>query len=120
MIKATVFCIVLMSTACFLQGASVDSGGLILKVSDEKSKPVAITKIQIWIKKEGGSQAFTFAAEPTGIPGIYRVPNLPAREYEGLKINKPNYAPGWVKNIVVTSGEMTELKAKEGAFGVRA
>jgi thiol-disulfide isomerase/thioredoxin len=110
MIRTNAICILILSTVCSLQGAASDTGGLILKVSDEECEPVPINNVQVWIQKTGGSQGFTFAAEPTDVPGVYKVLNLPARKYKGLKVDKPNYAPGWVKNIEVTAGEMTELE----------
>jgi len=110
MIKAKMMSILVLGLVCTLQGASPKTGGLVVKVSDEKGQPVTITNVQMWVKTDGGTQGSTFAAEPTETPGVYSIPELPAQDYEGLKINKPNYAPGWVKNITVTAGETADIK----------
>jgi len=110
MIKAKIVFVLVLGLVCSLQGAAPETGELVVKVSDEKNKPVTITHVQMWIKTDDGGQGFTFAAESTNAPGMYRVPKLPARDYEGLKINKANYAPGWVKNIKISGGETTNIE----------
>ena len=110
MIKAKIIVVLVLGLVCSVRGAAPETGGLVVRVSDEKNRPVAITHVQMWVKTEGGSQAFTFAAEPTETPGMYRISKLPARDYEGLKINKANYAPGWVKHIKIVGGKAAEIK----------
>jgi thiol-disulfide isomerase/thioredoxin len=110
MIKAKLMFVLVLGLVCSLKGAAPETGELVVRVSDEKNGPVTITHVQMWVKTPGGGRAFTFAAEPTETPGMVRVSKLPARDYEGLKINKANYAPGWVKPIQIVSGETTDIK----------
>ncbi|MCP4456007.1 MAG: redoxin domain-containing protein [Planctomycetes bacterium] len=110
MIKAKIMFVLVLGLACSLRGAVPETGGLVVSVSDEKNRPVSIAHVQMWIKTNAGGQAFTFAAEPTETPGMVRISKLPARDYEGLKINKANYAPGWVKHIKIVGGKTAEIK----------
>ncbi len=110
MIKAKMMFVLVLCLVCSLKGAAPETGDLVVRVSDEKNQPVTITHVQMWVKTPDGGRAFTFAVEPTETPGMVRVPKLPARDYEGLKINKANYAPGWVKPIKIVSGETTDIK----------
>jgi thiol-disulfide isomerase/thioredoxin len=110
MIKAKSVFVLVLGVVCSLQGVAPEPGELIVRVSDAKNQPVTITHVQMWIKIDGGSRAFTFAAEPTETAGVVKISKLPARDYEGLKINKANYAPGWVAPIKIASGETTDVK----------
>lgn len=110
MSKATIVSILTLAMSCYCQGVTADTGSLILEVLDEEAKPVVIVNVQMWIKTNEGGRAFTFSVEPTDTPGIYKIPKLPSGKYTGLKINKPNFAPGWVKDISVVSGQVSEAK----------
>ena len=110
MIRGKRVFVLALGLACFLQAAAPETGELVVRVSDEKNGPVTITHVQMWVKTEGGSQAYTFTAEPTETPGMYRVSELPARDYEGVKISRANYAPGWVKDVKISGGGTTDIQ----------
>jgi thiol-disulfide isomerase/thioredoxin len=85
------------------------TGSLRVKVVDPDGKPAEIAIVQLWIKTETGGRGFEFAAQSTDEPGVFHVEGVPAGRYEGLKIDKPGYAPGWIDEFDVRPNEETRV-----------
>jgi len=85
------------------------TGSLTIKVTGEDNKPVDIAAVQLWVKTTTGSRAFEFAAYPTDSPGVFRVPQVPPGRYEGMKINRLDFAPGWIMDVQVDADRDTPV-----------
>ncbi len=99
--------LLLLGLVCDALGAT---GSLLVKVIDEEDEPVEITMVQLWVKTAaGGGRGFEFAMQPTDTPGTFRVSGVPADRYEGLKIDKAGYAPGWTAEVQIEADRETSL-----------
>lgn len=85
------------------------TGSLVVKVMDEEGKPVEIAIVQLWLKTPTGGKGFEFAAQPTDTPGVFRVPGVLPGRYEGVRINKPGYAPGWTPDVQLDADRETPV-----------
>lgn len=80
------------------------TGSLTIKVMDEEGKPVDLATVQLRVKTDTGASGFEFATHPTGTAGVFRVPGIPAGRYEGVRVNKSGFAPGWVPDVQIDAG----------------
>jgi len=85
------------------------TGSLVVKVMDEEGKPVDIAVVQLWVKTATGGRGFEFAAQSTDTPGTFRVSGVLPGRYEGVRINKSGYAPGWTPDVQVDADRETPV-----------
>jgi len=85
------------------------TGSLVVKVMDEEGKPVDIAVVQLWINTATGGKGFEFAAQPTDTPCTFRVSGVLPGRYEGVRINKSGYAPGWTAEVQVDADRETPV-----------
>jgi hypothetical protein len=72
----------------------IEYGQLFINVVDEDRKPINITKVKIWKKRdEGGASAESFVVTSTNNSGLHKIENIPAGRYHAISINEDGYAP---------------------------
>ena len=72
----------------------IEYGQLFINVVDEDRKPIDITTVQIWKKRDGGgANAESFVVTSTNNSGLHKIENIPADRYHAISIHEEGYAP---------------------------
>ena len=72
----------------------IEYGQLFINVVDEDRKPIDITTVQIWKKRDdGGANAESFVVTSTNNSGLHKIENIPAGRYHAISIHEDGYAP---------------------------
>ncbi len=72
----------------------IEQGQLFVNVFDKGGKPIDITEVQIWKKRDDGRTGVkSFVVTSTDKPGLHKIKSIPAGRYHAISINEEGYAP---------------------------